>query len=190
LRKQVNSDEDSPWLKVPVNLRTSIKSRLLERLLVEQEYVISSIYDIRLTLLCRSIVRHSLARVISAIASVELPHEQWPELLPFVQNLCESRNAIHRESGAFILFTILEVVVEGLQDKVADFLNLFRHLLVDPESIEVRLVTVRALGTLAGYIDIEDKAEIVRDFACLSMITHRAIESVPRTYSSDYHCYR
>jgi importin-4 len=109
----------------------------------------------------RSIVRHSLARVISAIASVELPHGQWPELLPFVQNLCESKNAIHRESGAFILFTILEVVIEGLQDKVAEFLRLFNQLLNDPESLEVRLVTVRALGTLAGYIDIDDKVEIV-----------------------------
>lgn len=110
----------------------------------------------------RSIVRHSLARVISSIASVELPHAQWPELLPFVQGLCEAPSPVHRESGAFILFTILEVVIEGLQDKVADFLNLFRHLLSDPESIEVRLVTVRALGTLAGYIDVDDKPEIVR----------------------------
>jgi importin-4 len=106
-----------------------------------------------------------------------------------VQNLCESQNAIHRESGAFILFTILEVVIEGLQDKVADFLNLFRHLLADPESIEVRLVTIRALGTLAGYIDIEDKAEIVRDFTCSSIVTHRAVESVPRSYSSDSYCH-
>jgi hypothetical protein len=109
----------------------------------------------------RSIVRHSLARVISSIASVELPTGSWPELLPFVQNLCGALSPVHRESGAFILFTILEVVIEGLQDKVADFLKLFNQLLHDRESIEVRLVTVRALGTLAGYIDVDDKPEIV-----------------------------
>lgn len=109
----------------------------------------------------RSIVRHSLARVISAIASVELPTGTWPELLPFIQNLCSATSPVHRESGAFILFTILEVVIEGLQDKVADFLKLFHQLLHDRESIEVRLVTVRALGTLAGYIDVDDKSEIV-----------------------------
>lgn len=112
-------------------------------------------------IIIRSIVRHSLARVISAIAAVELPTGTWPELLPFIQNLCSAPNAVHRESGAFILYTILEVVIEGLQDKVADFLKLFNQLLHDQESIEVRLVTVRALGTLAGYIDVDDKPEIV-----------------------------
>ncbi|KAG8813485.1 hypothetical protein FRC18_002442, partial [Serendipita sp. 400] len=144
LRKQVNSDEKSPWLKVPVEHRAAIKKRLLEHLLTEQE----------------SIVRHSFARVISAIASVELPQGQWPELLPFVQTICGAQSPVHRESGAFILFTILEVVVEGLQDRVADFLRIFNNLLRDPQSVEVRLVTLRALGTLAGYIDIDDKVEI------------------------------
>jgi importin-4 len=37
LRKQVTNEESGPWLKVPVELRTSIKSRLLQRLLTEPE---------------------------------------------------------------------------------------------------------------------------------------------------------
>ena len=37
LRKQVNSEENSPWLRVPVEFRANIKTRLLERLLVESE---------------------------------------------------------------------------------------------------------------------------------------------------------
>ncbi|KAG8826961.1 hypothetical protein FRC17_008047 [Serendipita sp. 399] len=144
LRKQIGSEESSPWLQVPVEHRTAIKDKILQHLLVETE----------------SIVRHSFARVISAIAAVELPHGQWPQLLPFVQGICEAQSPVHRESGAFILFTILEVVVEGMQDRVGDFLRIFNNLLRDPQSVEVRLVTLRALGTLAGYIDIDDKVEI------------------------------
>lgn len=156
LRKQVNNEETSPWVKVNEASRATIKSGLLERLLHETE----------------SIVRHSLARVISAIASVELSTGTWPELLPFIQNLCNAPNAVNRESGAFILFTILEVVIEGVQDQVADFLRLFNQLLNDKESIEVRLVTVRALGTLAGYIDVDDKVEIKAFQMLIPQILH------------------
>jgi hypothetical protein len=56
---------------------------------------------------------------------------------------------------------MLEIVVEGLQNKISELIGLFQNLLQDPQSIEVRLVTVRALGTLAGYIDLDDKPDIV-----------------------------
>ena len=116
----------------------------------------------------RSIVRHSLARVISAIAAIEMPHGQWNGLLPFVENACRSMESRHREIGAFILFSILEVVVEGLQNQVEAFLQLYATLLQDPQSLDVRIVTVRGLGVLAGYIDLEDKAEIVRTWGMLT----------------------
>lgn len=50
---------------------------------------------------------------------------------------------VHREVGSFILFTVLESIVEGFQSHMAGLFDLFGRLLVDPESIEVRITTVR-----------------------------------------------
>lgn len=87
---------------------------------------------------------------------------------------------------------MLEIVVEGLQNKVPDFLVLFKSLLHDPESIEVRLVTVRALGTLSGYIDVEDKADIVSLLFALPKVSHApSSESLPNSGPSNHSsCWR
>ncbi|CAK5267635.1 unnamed protein product [Mycena citricolor] len=90
------------------------------------------------------LVRHSVARVIAAIANIEIPLGTWPELLGFLTHLCLPASAA-TGIGIFMLYT---------------FFTLFSQLLADPESIEVRITTVRALGVIASYIDVEDKAEV------------------------------
>ena len=167
MRKLITNDAASPWTQVPDPIRDQIKEKSLQHVLVEPEYAhrFSARLDKMLIFFSRndrSIVRHSIARVISAIAAIEMPHGQWNGLLPFVETACRSMESRHREIGAFILFSILEVVVEGLQNQVEAFLQLYATLLQDPQSLDVRIVTVRGLGVLAGYIDLEDKAEIVR----------------------------
>lgn len=73
--------------------------------------------------------------------------------------------------------------MEGFQEHLQSFFKLFEQLLNDPESVEVRVTTVRcvyvqtrvivipnsvvfrALGVIAQYIDADDKADIV----CISL---------------------
>ena len=81
--------------------------------------------------------------MIAAIASIEIPVESWPTLLPFLQQTCTSPQAVHREVGVYILFTVLESIVEGFQSQLQNFFALFGDLLNDPESAEVRITTVR-----------------------------------------------
>ena len=88
-------------------------------------------------------MRHSTARVIAAIASIEIPLDHWPNLLPFLQQTCVSPQAAHREVGIYILFTVLESIVEGFETHLQSFFKLFGDLLNDPESAEVRITTVR-----------------------------------------------
>lgn len=85
------------------------------------------------------LVRHATARVIAAIASHELPLEQWPNLLPFLHSAMTSPVAAQREIGSFILFTILEEVIETFESRIPQFFQLFAQLLNDPESLEVRI---------------------------------------------------
>lgn len=90
-----------------------------------------------------NLVRHSAARVVAAIATIEIPLGTWSQLLPFLHQTCISPEQIHREVGIYILFTVLENIVEGFQEHLQSFFKLFEQLLVDPVSIEVRITTVR-----------------------------------------------
>ena len=96
----------------------------------------------------RNLVRHSISRVIAVIAFIEVPQNTWPALLPFLQQSCTSQQVVHREVGSYILFTVLESIVTGFQEHLSGLFDLFRGLLVDPESAEVRITTVRYLNFL------------------------------------------
>lgn len=99
---------------------------------------------LNIIIICSSnLVRHAAARVIAAIATIEVPQGTWNQLLPWLRETCLSREVSHREVGSFILFTVLESIVEGFQAHLPGLFELFQGLLVDPESIEVRITTVR-----------------------------------------------
>jgi hypothetical protein len=116
-----------------------------------------------------NLVRHSAARVIGAIATIEIPMGTWSQLLPFLHQTCISSQVSHREVGIYILFTVLENIVEGFQEHLQSFFKLFEQLLDDPDSVEVRIkqfIMSRALGVIAQYIDSDDKADIVNYLRC------------------------
>jgi hypothetical protein len=94
-------------------------------------------------LLFSALVRHSTARVIAAIAGIEMPVNGWPQLLPFLLETATSSQAVHREVGIYILYTVLETIVEGFQEHLQNLFKLFENLLCDPESAEVRVTTAR-----------------------------------------------
>jgi len=72
-----------------------------------------------------------------------MPVSAWPRLLPFLLETAMSSQATHREVGIYILYTVLETIVEGFQEHLQNFFKLFENLLQDPESTEVRVTTVR-----------------------------------------------
>jgi hypothetical protein len=80
---------------------------------------------------------------MAAIANIEFPVGTWSQLLPFLHQTCVSSQVVHREVGIFILYTVLDSIVEGFKDHLQSFFKLFSQLLADPESIEVRITTVR-----------------------------------------------
>ncbi|KAG6857456.1 hypothetical protein H0H87_003523 [Tephrocybe sp. NHM501043] len=144
LRKRVSQNSGNLWITLPQNEREEIKQKLPELILAE----------------ANNLVRHSAARVIAAIATIEIPLGTWGQLLPFLHQTCTSSEVVHREVGIYILFTVLENIVEGFQEHLESFFKLFEQLLIDPQSIEVRITTVRALGVIAQYIDSDDKNDL------------------------------
>ena len=109
-----------------------------------------------------SIVRHALARAVSAIADIELTVQpvQWPTLLPGLYEAARSPTASHRETAVYVLFSLLDTVAESFENNLKTLFQLFSTTLVDPESNEVRITTVRGLAKVAEYISTDDKHDI------------------------------
>jgi positive regulator of sigma E activity len=141
LRKRVTA----LWIQLPVEERDQIKAKLPEVILLEQGCVFFFVFLPLFLNYClfSNLVRHSIARVIAMIASIEVPQNTWPALLPFLQQSCTSQQVVHREVGSYILFTVLESIVEGFESHLHGLFELFRGLIVDPESSEVRITTVK-----------------------------------------------
>lgn len=110
-----------------------------------------------------TLVRNAIARVLSEIARKELPAGTWPQLLPFLFQASESPNAAHRQTAIYVFFTVLETFVEGgasLETYLPQILSVFSKSLQDPESLDVRVTTVRALGKVAENLEADAGADL------------------------------
>lgn len=116
----------------------------------------------RLTQEPTRIVRHGIAQAVAAIAELELTVNppQWPDLVPGLYQAAQSPEALHRETAVFVLYALLDTVLESMPDQLPTLFQIFGKGLQDPESGEVRITTVRALSKVAENITTEDKHDI------------------------------
>ncbi|KIR63961.1 hypothetical protein I312_103764 [Cryptococcus bacillisporus CA1280] len=146
LRKRISAGDGKMWKKNPQQLRDQIKESLLQRLTSETS----------------SIVRHAQAQAVAAIADIELTvtPPQWPTLMPGLYQAAGSADKAHRETAIYVLFSILDTVAESFESHLQSLFKVFSVSLVDPESAEVRVTTLRALAKVAEYIEPSDKHDI------------------------------
>ncbi|KAI9773736.1 MAG: hypothetical protein M1835_006116 [Candelina submexicana] len=136
------------WPSIPAQQKPNIRNHLLQATMNEQT----------------PLVRHSTARVISAIAKIDLDEGEWADLPSFLQRAATSNTPAQREVGVYILFTLLESVGDGFMDKLSDLFALFDRTIQDPESADVRLNTMLALGKIAMLLDTEQDPESLEAF--------------------------
>ncbi|OJJ77876.1 hypothetical protein ASPBRDRAFT_37109 [Aspergillus brasiliensis CBS 101740] len=111
-----------------------------------------------------SLVRHSVARVISAIAKIDLNDGEWADLPNFLLQAASTGNKEERAVSIYILLTILETLGDGFEEKFDELFQLFSKTISDPESEEVRMNTLMALSKLAMYLDSEENIAPVKAF--------------------------
>ncbi|KAG0766238.1 hypothetical protein G6F33_004240 [Rhizopus arrhizus] len=140
LRKRVSKW----WSQIQEAVKTNLRAQLLNIALNEQNEA----------------VRHSIARVISSVASIDMPDNKWPALLEFLHQSCASQNPAHRETGLYCLYTLFEVIADFFMNNTGSLFELFSKSIVDPESKPVRITTVLVLGKLSEFVDSEDKNTI------------------------------
>ncbi|KAJ5646274.1 hypothetical protein N7490_002646 [Penicillium lividum] len=127
------------WLKVGNEQKPQVREQLLRSTMGESS----------------SLVRHSIARIISAIAKIDLNDGEWGDLPNILLQAADSGNQDERAVAIYILFTILETLGETFEEKFQDLFTLFSKTIQDPESAEVRINTLLALSKLAMYIEPE-----------------------------------
>ena len=136
------------WAAIPADQKPQIRNRLLEFTLEENS----------------TLIRHSSARVVSAIAQLDLQDGEWKDLPSQLQSGATSANARQREVAVYILFTLLEVASEMFADNASDLLTLFTRTIQDPESMEVRINTMLAIAQLTLGLDTDEDPKSLRLF--------------------------
>ncbi|PNS15065.1 hypothetical protein CAC42_2294 [Sphaceloma murrayae] len=136
------------WAAVPEGDKAQIRQSLLQSTLSEEQ----------------SLARHSKARVVAAIASVDLPDGQWTDLPNILQQASTSQEARHREVGIYIIYTLLETMPDMFQENIGAMLGLFEKTVQDPESSEVRINTMLALSEITMILDADEDEKSLKAF--------------------------
>lgn len=136
------------WAAVSAADKAQLRQSLLKSTLDEQQ----------------TLPRHSKARVIAAIAKVDLEDGEWTELPGILQQASTSQEARHREVGVYIIYTVLETIPEIFHDNVGPMLKLFEQTIQDPTSVEVRINSMLALTELAMIIDTDEDTKSLKAF--------------------------
>ncbi|EKD15226.1 uncharacterized protein L3040_001596 [Drepanopeziza brunnea f. sp. 'multigermtubi'] len=136
------------WNDLPEDQKPAIREKLLESTLNE----------------LKPLVRHSAARVIASIASIDLADGEWASLPNNLFQAATSGQVSHREVGVYILFSLLEVASTAFEDKLQGLFTLLSKTIQDPESPEVRTNTLLCLGQVAMLIQPDEDPENLTRF--------------------------
>ncbi|GME86582.1 unnamed protein product [Ambrosiozyma monospora] len=114
-------------------------------------------------------IRHSTARIISAISEIDIANNSWPNLLESLVAAATDANQQTREMAVFTLYCILETFPLEWLKHTDSFLSLFSNTLQDAASFEVQVTSVSALDVIATYIDEDDelKNQLAAPFVAL-----------------------
>lgn len=128
------------WQQTPADKKPLARSHLLQGTLKETS----------------STARHSLARLVVAIVVLDMEESQGDDFLKQLLPLNNSSNVVDREVGSFILFSMLEESSSHFRVHASQLLDLFRSRIEDPESAEVQINVVQAIGAMLMLVEPEE----------------------------------
>jgi importin-4 len=134
------------WEKTPKDQRQLARTHLLQGALKETT----------------GTVRHALSRLIAGVVGVDMEEGDGDEFLKDLLPLNNSDNVVAREVGSYILYAMLEDDPTHFSDHTHELLKLFYSRLEDPQSKEVRINIVRAIGAILMIIEPEEDPEAVK----------------------------
>ena len=128
------------WKTYSSEQKGELRQRLLQGTLHEEE----------------QIVRHAAARVITAIAKIDLENQEWKDVFDQLLGAASSEDPRQREVGTYLLFTSLESIGEAMTHRSQELVSVLSRTIKDPQSPEVRLNSMLALSRLAIVLDTQE----------------------------------
>ena len=111
-----------------------------------------------------ALLRHTSARLISAIAKIDIDDGEWADLPSFLQQAATSQVPMQREIGVYIFYVLLETAASDFVDQFSVLFDLFKKTIQDPESAEVRINTTLALSRMAMVLDADEDPDSLSAF--------------------------
>lgn len=124
------------WEKLDAAMRTQIRDVVLQNAFSQPSKT----------------VRHSLARVVAAIA--ETDEQPWDSLLPTLVKAVQEQEGQTRETAVFALYVLLDLLNPMLAQHQDSFVDLFAGLLGDV-STEIRVNAVMLLDMVSQFLEEE-----------------------------------
>lgn len=143
---QAGRQSSKHWKKVPGEQKSMARKHLVEGTL--NETVKAN--------------RHSLARLIADLVAQDMEAAEGQDFLKQIIPLNSSDNVVAREVGSFLVYAMLESSPEHFVEHIPQLLDLFRPRIEDPESKEVRMNVVQAIGALIPVIDADEDEQAVK----------------------------
>ncbi|KAM3551709.1 hypothetical protein MY1884_007581 [Beauveria asiatica] len=137
------------WDNVPGDQKSMCRSHLLEGSLKETS----------------AANRHSLARLIADLVTLDMENQQGEDFLQQIIPLNNHDNVVAREVGSYLIYAILESDPIHFSDHTHQLLQLFRSRIEDPDSKDVRINVVRGVGAILQNILPEEDPKAVEAVA-------------------------
>lgn len=137
------------WDDVPDDKKSMCRTHLLEGSLKESS----------------AANRHSLARLIADLVTLDMENQQGEEFLQQIIPLNNHDNVVAREVGSYLIYAMLENDPVHFSDHTHQLLQLFRSRIEDPDSKDVRINIVRGVGAILNNIIPEEDLQAVEAVA-------------------------
>lgn len=98
------------------------------------------------------------------MAALDLQNGEWTDLPGLLFQASTSNEVAHRDVGTYVIFTLLEVMGDGLQDKIPELFQLYDSTIKDPQSADVRLNTMLGLGKIAMLLEPDENPQHLKLF--------------------------
>ncbi|TMW68798.1 hypothetical protein Poli38472_006266 [Pythium oligandrum] len=128
------------WPKLDAATQGAVKQTLLSRTVEDPIHV----------------VRFNVASLIASLATHEFKTGSWPELMIFINQTASSADENHREVSMKLLQLLGESMGTVLQPHFNDLKQLYATALQDPQSLKVRIASMRAACALIEFLEEVD----------------------------------
>ena len=104
----------------------------------------------------KSVVRSQIAQILAAIASIELPKNEWPELIPTLceyAHLSEEQIDLKHASLQTLQYICEDLKPADLKDEEKDKIiqALVINISTDPEKLKITNIAIKALISSIAY---------------------------------------